>query len=142
MSDRVVMVGAMTLAYGIGWGVLRGAWRLLSSTATPTQGWGWMLVAVPLVACLVAELATGLWEDTPGALGTGGLVVVLPMLVAGLLAAVLQTALTAWAPPPPGPGGARAGGAALTLWLGATLALTAAGLALWRWWPEPRARLF
>jgi len=100
----------------------------------------YLLFLPPLLVCAVFELATGLWEGTPGSLGLGPLEVVKPMAVAGLATALAQLALRALAPLPTDLPARETG--ALAIWAGAAVLLVALTLALWRYWPPPMARLF
>jgi hypothetical protein len=99
-----------------------------------------LVLALPILSALVAEAFTGLWLHTPGTLGLGGLTAFMPMLTAAVvisLALLLaQRFLPAFDPEFPRDSGGVAS------WTGLALAGSALALALWRYWPEPRARLF
>lgn len=99
-----------------------------------------MVLVFPIVSALMAEGFAKLWLTTPGTLGLGGLVVFMPMLIAGLtsaLAAIVAQRLMV----PLDPHSGR-GSESLTGWLVLAIACTVVTLALWRFWPEPRARLW
>lgn len=99
-----------------------------------------MVLVFPIVSALMAEGLTKLWLTTPGTLGLGGLVAFMPMLIAGLtsaFAAIVAQRLML----PLDPDSARSS-ESLTGWLLLAIACTVVTLALWRYWPEPRARLW
>jgi hypothetical protein len=131
----------MILAYGIGVAVssglaLIGGVRLAASGA----GAAALVLGLPLAATLLAEAVTGQWQDTPGAVGTGPLVVAGPMAVSGLGAMAVLLAVRLGLPPLRLGGEAPAGN--LSAWLGVALGVATAAVALWHFWPAPRARLF
>ena len=129
----------LALGYGIGAGVLIGLLRLFGLPFPFTQTAAFVLT-LPLVATLVAEAFTGLWQHTPGTMGLGGLTAFVPMLVAGALVVAVTFAAQAFLAPfdPSLPRHAPT----LTAWVAIAAGLTLATLALWRFWPEPTARLF
>lgn len=99
-----------------------------------------MVLVFPIVSALMAEGFIKLWLTTPGTLGLGGLVAFMPMLIAGLtsaLAAIVAQRLML----PLDPDSARSS-ENLTGWLLLAIGCTVVTLALWRFWPEPRARLW
>ena len=99
-----------------------------------------MVLLLPIMSALVTEGFTKLWLTTPGTLGLGGLVAFMPMLAAGLVSAfsavIAQKYLV-----PLDPDSARSS-ENLTGWLVVAIACSIIALALWRFWPEPRARLW
>ncbi|MEX0760680.1 MAG: hypothetical protein WD100_13950 [Tistlia sp.] len=129
----VVALGDLVGA-GAAWLLLKlaGAGLLLTRPAL-------YLLTLPLAVTLLSEAFTGLWRHTPGSLGLGGLTVFLPMLLAG--AAAVALALLAQNFLPSGPPLSRRG-PPLTAYLALALAATLLALCLWRFWPEPRARLW
>lgn len=99
-----------------------------------------LVLLLPLISALMAEGSTKLWLTTPGTLGLGGLVAFMPMLVAGLASAVAAIVAQRFMVPLD-PDSARSSDG-LTGWLVLAIACTVVTLALWRYWPEPRARLW
>ncbi|MCC0035660.1 MAG: hypothetical protein H6887_10395 [Hoeflea sp.] len=99
-----------------------------------------MVLVFPIVSALMAEGFTKLWLSTPGTLGLGGLVAFMPMLVAGLTSAIAAiVAQRLMVPLDPDSGRSSE---SLTGWLLLAIACIVVTLALWRFWPEPRARLW
>lgn len=100
-----------------------------------------LILILPLLSTLVLEFVTGRWMNTPGSLGLGGLVVFLPMLIAGgTIVLVAFAAQQAW-------GSvvtrcSRDGQAHRIGRLATAGACSVFSVALWRYWPEPVARLF
>lgn len=98
------------------------------------------VLALPLVSTGLAEAFVRLWLHTPGAVGMGGLTVFVPMLIAGAVSLVgafggqqILAPVDATAP---------RGSQSLTGWLVLAVLCSLFALALWRFWPAPRARLF
>lgn len=99
-----------------------------------------LVLALPLVSTLLAEGFTSLWGRTPGSLGLGGLTAFMPLFVAAALISVAVTvAQQVMAPFDPH---LPRSSASLTSWLGLAVACSILALGLWRYWPEPRARLW
>lgn len=130
----LVAVGFL-LAAGLASALLR-----LVPGAVPADPGTFLILALPLVALLLAEGATGLWLRTPGTLGLGSLNVIVPALAAGALAAVINAAAHKILVPldPEFPRESEG----FTIWIALAVIATTAALALWRYWPEPRPRLF
>ena len=99
-----------------------------------------MVLVFPIVSALMAEGFTKLWLTTPGTLGLGGLVAFMPMLIAGLTSALAAIVAQRFMVPLD-PHSGR-GSESLTGWLVLAITCTVVTLALWRFWPEPRARLW
>ena len=99
-----------------------------------------LVLLLPLMSALLAEGLTKLWDTTPGTLGLGGLVAFMPMLVAGLVSAFAAVIAQKYLAPldPYSPRSSEN----MTGWLVVAIACTIMTLALWRFWPEPRARLW
>jgi hypothetical protein len=132
----------MFVSYGLGFALIRWTIGFAMPVRPAPEGLPLILAAAPLLLCLAFEWATGLWDHTPGTLGFGSLNVALPMLLSGagvaLTFLLLRSFGLAWA----GGFDREALGPAITLWGVATIGLAALSLALWRFWPEPTARLF
>lgn len=141
MLDRLGLVLLVGIPYALGYWAVRGGARLFASSALGLHGHAWSLFLLPFLACAVAEVCTELWERTPGGLGTGTLVLILPMLLLGIVAGVAHLVLSGAAPLPEIHSPREAPGV-LTAWVGTAFALSGVGLALWRFWPEPTARLW
>ena len=98
------------------------------------------VLALPLVSAGLAEAFVRLWLHTPGAVGLGGLTVFVPMLVAGAVSLIAafggQQVLAPFDPTAP------RNSQSLTAWVGLAVTCSLFALALWRFWPAPRARLF
>ena len=98
------------------------------------------VIALPLVSTSLAEAFIRLWLHTPGAAGLGGLTVFVPMLVAGAVSLAVsfggQQVLA------PFDAAAPRGAQSLTAWVGLAVLCSLFALALWRFWPAPRPRLF
>lgn len=137
--EMLFQLAVVMLGYLLGAGSLLLLLWLLGLPLAPARAAALVLV-LPLVTVLFAEGLTGLWQRTPGTLGLGGLWAVFPLLIAGALAvaaaAASQRLLPAFDP------GLPRSGSGLTGWLLVAIACSLVALALWRWWPEPRARLF
>jgi hypothetical protein len=99
-----------------------------------------LVLLLPLMSALMAEGFTKLWLTTPGTLGLGGLVAFMPMLIAGLTSAL--AAIVAQRLMVPLDADSARSSESLTGWLLLAIACTVVTLAFWRFWPEPRARLW
>ncbi|MBZ0215110.1 MAG: hypothetical protein K8F25_01030 [Fimbriimonadaceae bacterium] len=99
-----------------------------------------LVLLLPLVCVNVIEAFTHLWLRTAGTLGLGGLVVFVPMLIAGAL--VGSGLLIAFRVIEPFDPSLPRYSESLTAWVVLALICAAITIALWRYWPEPRARLF
>jgi hypothetical protein len=142
LADRILLTLAMLVSYGVGYAAIRWTIGFLVPARPVPDGLALVLAGAPLLLCLMFEWSTGLWERTPGTLGLGSLSVALPMLLAGASAAIVFLLLR-WLGPELTPDFTRNQlGAAITLWGAATLGVASLSLALWRFWPEPVARLF
>lgn len=140
MIDRLLVLLTMLVGYSVGYAVLRLAAVPFAPPAAAGAPPAYLLFLPPLLVGFVFELATGLWERTPGSLGLGPLDVAKPMALAGLATASAHLVLRALAPLPTDLSARETG--ALAVWAAASLALIALALALWRYWPPPMARLF
>lgn len=137
--ETLFQLAVVTLGYLLGAGGLLLLLWLLGLPLAPARAAA-LVLALPLATVLIAEGFTGLWLHTPGSLGFGRLWVVFPLLVAGGLAVAAAVAAQRLLPPfDPGLARLEPG---LTAWLLVAAACSLAALALWRWWPEPRPRLF
>jgi hypothetical protein len=135
MSDLVFLTVLMALAHGLGFVAIRWTVGLLMGRRIAEVGYAqWLPIVAPLGAAVLAELITGKWDGTPGGAGTGGLTVVVPMLVSGAVAGVVAVVLRACGP--------KAPEHALYAFMVATFVLVIVTLALYGLWPAPRARLF
>lgn len=98
------------------------------------------VLSLPLAVTLLSEGFTRLWRHTPGAFGLGGLTAFVPLLIAGAGALVLlaagQRVLA------PFDASLPRGAESLTAWVGLAVFCSLAALGLWRFWPEPTARLW
>lgn len=128
----------MTVGYAVGMiaiGVVK-----LAGMAFTFNSAAMLVLLLPLMSALMAEGFTKLWLSTPGTLGLGGLVAFMPMLIAGLTSALAAIVAQRFMLPLD-PHSGR-GSESLTGWLVLAIACTVVTLALWRIWPEPRARLW
>jgi hypothetical protein len=137
--ETFFLLALMMLAHLLGAGVAMGGGKFLGFSPPPGS-MALLVLGMPLAAAWLAEFTTGLWRHTPGTLGLGSLTVALPMAVSGLFTAAvaiglcrrLNSASILFSRDSP----------ALTAWVTLALAATMLTLALWRYWPEPRARLW
>lgn len=135
MADVVLLLVLAAAAYGVGVGIVAGPLALVGVGFV--GGAATLLVlAMPLASVLLVEGTTRLWRHTPGSLGLGGLTLLGPMLIAGVASAIVARCLHAFASP--FDSSSPREGPALDLRLAGALG----ALALWRFWPEPRARLW
>lgn len=137
--ETFILLVLMAVAYLSGAGIVMGGGRLLGFPML-TGVMTLLVFGMPLAACWVAELCTGLWRHTPGSLGLGTLNVAHPMSLAGFLTAIAAVAMRCWIDPVD-PSLPRES-STLTPWVALALISTVLAVALWRFWPEPRARLW
>lgn len=130
----------MVLAVGYAGGMIVILLLKLAGMAFTFNSAAMMVLVLPLVSALVAEGFARLWLTTPGAVGLGGLVAFMPMLVAGLISAIAAM-IAQRLMLPLDPNSARSS-ENLTGWLVLAITCSVVTLALWRFWPEPRARLW
>lgn len=108
--------------------------------ATLTAPVASLVLGLPVAAVCFVEWRTGLWRHTPGSLGLGSLNVAMPMCLAGIAIAiaalVMRTRVLPFDRTLP------RDSATLTPWLVFAVLATVLTLALWRYWPAPRPRLF
>jgi hypothetical protein len=142
LADRILLAVVMLVSYGLGFALIRWTVGFLMPVRPAPVGLLLILAGAPLLLSLAFEWATGLWDHTPGTLGFGSLNVALPMLIAGAAAALAFLLLRGFGPALAGGFDRETLGPAITLWGVATIGLAALSLALWRFWPEPTARLF
>ncbi len=138
--ETAFQLAVIALGYAIGCGAVMVMLRLFGLPFALNHA-TMLILTLPLVSTVVAEWFTGLWLHTPGALGFGGLVVFIPMLVAGAATALaalgaqrLMIPYDARLP--------RDSGGDLSGWLLTAFICSGLSLALWRYWPEPTARLW
>jgi hypothetical protein len=142
LADRILLAVVMLAFYGAGFALIRWTVGFTMPVRSVPDGLPLILFGAPLLLCLAFEWATGLWDHTPGTLGFGSLAVALPMLLSGATAALAFLLLRGFGPAFAEDFGRDGSGAMITLWGLATIGLAAVSLALWRFWPEPTARLF
>lgn len=138
--EMAIQLAIIALGYAIGGGIVVIMLRLAGFPLAFDQA-TLLVLALPLVATLLLEMFTGLWRHTPGTLGLGGVVVFIPMLIAGAgiaLAAVAGRRLMI----PFHPALPRESGGDISGWLLLAFVCTGFCLALWRYWPAPTARLW
>jgi len=140
LFEMAGQLAIIALGYAIGGGVVVLLLKLIGFPLGLNHA-TLLILTLPLFATLLLETFTGLWRHTPGTLGFGGLVVFVPMLIAGaaivIAAAVAQRLLIPFDPTLP-----RDSGGDISGWLLVAFICTGFSLALWRYWPEPMARLW
>jgi len=141
MLERLSIGLVMAVAHALGYWLVRGGARLVAGAPLGVHAHAWLVFAGPVALCALAEVATRLWDRTPGTLGLGSLTVVLPMLLLGAACAAAHLTLASLAPVPD-VHDPRDAPAVLTAWTATAFALSGVGLALWRFWPAPTPRLF
>lgn len=99
-----------------------------------------LVLGMPMACALIAEGTTKFWRHTPGSLGLGGLTAVVPMFIAGV-SVVVAIFLARMLFEPFDASMSRDSGN-VTPWVVVALLCSVLALGLWRYWPEPRARLF
>lgn len=143
LVDRIFVLGIMLAAYGIGFALIRWTAGFLLPVRPVPLGMSLVLVFAPMLVCVAFEWTSQLWDKTPGGLGTGSFVVVVPMILAGLAAGAVFLGLRGFGPVlDSGYPGRSEIAPVLAAWGWATVGLMAVAFALYRYWPEPRARLF
>lgn len=100
-----------------------------------------LVLALPLISVCLAEALTLFWTKTPGSMGLGGLIVFLPMVIAGVINAVAAVLAQKWMSPFDLSNGVR-NFENLTGWLVLSVLCCVITLSLWRFWPAPTARLW
>lgn len=98
------------------------------------------VLSLPLATTLLSEGFTRLWRHTPGAFGLGGLTAFLPLLVTG--AATLALLPVAQRLLAPFDATLPRDAESLSAWIGLAVLCSLLALGLWRFWPEPTARLW
>lgn len=143
MADRVILLVIMLVAYGIGFALVRWTAGFLVPVRPVPFGLSLVMIFAPPLLCMAFEAASRFWDNTPGAVGTGSLVVVLPMFLSGLVAGAAFLGLRVFGP------GFETGylgrgdiAPLLVAWGWATIGLVIVAFTLYRYWPEPRAQLF
>ncbi|MEQ9519392.1 MAG: hypothetical protein RLN89_08125 [Parvibaculum sp.] len=129
----------MTSAYAIGVGIAFLLLKLVNMPFSHNYA-GYLVLVLPVVTCVLAEYFTELWMGTPGSMGLGGLNVVLPMLLSGIV--IMFAASTMQQFVEPYTHHFARGDATLTPWLVLALTANVFSVALWRYWPEPTAKLW
>lgn len=100
-----------------------------------------LILILPLIFVCIAEGLTSLWTHTPGSLGLGGLIVFIPMIIAGVINVAAALAAQKWMTPFDLGNNIRSS-EHLIGWLTLTIICCAITLSLWRFWPAPTARLW
>lgn len=143
MVDRIAILVIMLVAYGIGFAVVRWSVGFLVPVRAVPAGLSLVTILAPPLVCMALEWASQFWDRTPGAVGTGSLVVVVPMFLAGLIAGGAFLALRVFGPAfESGYLGRGDIAPLIAAWGWATVGLLIVTFALYRYWPEPRAQLF
>jgi len=143
LADRVILMVIMIAAYGIGFALVRWTVGFLVPVRAVPLGLSLVMIFAPPLICMALEWASQFWDNTPGAVGTGSLVVVLPMLLSGLVAGAVFLGLRVFGPAyESGYLGRDEIAPLLAVWGWATVGLVIVTFALYRYWPEPQARLF
>jgi hypothetical protein len=138
LAELLFLLAILAVAYVLGAGAailaLRlGGVSLLNHAAL-------LVLGMPLACALIAEATTKFWRHTPGTLGFGGLTVVVPMFIAGVGVVVVIFFARMLFEPFDASMSRDSGN--VTPWVVVALLCSVLALALWRYWPEPRARLF
>ncbi len=143
LADRILLMVIMIVAYGIGFALVRWTVGFLVPVRAVPLGLSLVMIFTPPLVCMALEWASQFWDNTPGAVGTGSLVVVAPMFLSGLLAGAVFLGLRVFGPVVEDGYVGRAEIAPLLLaWGWAAIGLLIVTFALYRYWPEPQARLF
>lgn len=137
--DTFLLLILMAAASLLGSGVVLGGGRLLGAP-TLSGPLALLVLGLPILAAWLAELSTGLWRHTPGTLGLGSLTATVPMFVSGFSITFAALVMRIWVEP--FDQSVPRDSVTLTAWLMMAVMATVLTLALWRYWPEPRARLF
>ncbi len=140
MIEIIFQLAVLSVGYLTGTAITLFLVRVADSTLLELNNANLLVLTLPLACALVAESFTHLWLRTPGALGLGGLTLFFPMLVGGAAVSVLLLIAHRFIVPfdPSLPRSAEY----LTGWVVVALIGSITILALWRYWPAPRARLF
>jgi hypothetical protein len=140
LMDLIIQLSVIAFGYLIGGGLLVLILRLAGFPLGFNHA-TLLVLTLPLIATVLLEMFTGLWQRTPGSLGFGGLVVFYPMLIAGAVivvaAAGAQRLMIPFDPGFPRESGGNLGG-----WLLLAFICTGFSAALWRYWPAPTPRLW
>jgi hypothetical protein len=143
LADRIFLMVVMIAAYGIGFALVRWTVGFLVPVRAVPLGLSLVMILAPPLVCMALEWASQFWDNTPGAVGTGSLVVVAPMFLSGLVAGAVYLGLRVVGPAFEGGYlGRDAIAPLLAAWGWATIGLVIVTFALYRYWPEPQARLF
>ncbi|MEH6630239.1 MAG: hypothetical protein V7776_05415 [Halopseudomonas aestusnigri] len=100
-----------------------------------------LILTLPLICVCITEALTLLWTHTPGSMGLGGLIVFIPMVIAGVLSVAVALGAQKWMVPFDLSNGIQNSGN-LTGWLVLSAVCSAITVSLWRFWPAPVAKLF
>lgn len=143
LADRIILMIIMPVAYGIGFALVRWTAGFMVPVRPVPTGLSLVLIFAPPLVCMALEWVSQFWDNTPGAVGTGSLVVVAPMFLSGLVAGAVFLGLRVFGPAfESGYLGREDIAPLLAAWGWATIGLLAVTFALYRYWPEPRAQLF
>lgn len=138
--EMAIQLAIIALGYVIGGGIVLILLRITGFPLAldhPTL----LVLTLPLVTTLLFEVFTGLWRHTPGSLGFGGVVVFIPMLIAG--AGIVVAAFGARKLMIPfDPTLPRDSGGDISGWLLLAFICTGFSASLWRYWPAPTPRLW
>ena len=139
LADQAFQLFVMCLGYAIGAAAVALVFKVAGIPLAANRA-ALLVLVLPLMSTCVAEAFTQLWRRTPGTLGLGGLVVFLPMLIAGAVSLAVAFGAQRFVEPFH-PVWSR-NSATLTTWVVLAVLCSLVALGLWRFWPEPRARLF
>jgi hypothetical protein len=143
LADRIFLMVIMIAAYGIGFALVRWTVGFFVPVRAVPLGLSLVMIFAPPLVCMALEWVSQFWDNTPGAVGTGSLVVVAPMLLSGLLAGAVFLGLRVFGPAyESGYLGRDDIAPLLAAWGWAAIGLVIVTFALYRYWPEPQARLF
>jgi hypothetical protein len=139
LIELLFQLAVLLIGYLIGASAILFGARMVAG-AFEANAAAFLVLTMPIACTLIAEAHSQLWRHTPGSLGLGGLVAFLPMLVAGagigVAIVVAQQVMPSFRPH------ISRDTDYLSTWLILAMAGSAVALGLWRYWPEPRARLF
>jgi len=143
LADRIILMVVMLVAYGIGFALIRWTVGFLVPVRAVPFGLSLVMVFAPPLVCMALEWTSQFWNNTPGAVGTGSLVVVAPMFLSGLVAGAVFLGLRVFGPVlEDGYVGRDEIAPLLLVWGWATVGILIVAFALYRYWPEPRPQLF
>ena len=140
LIEIVFQLAILSVGYLVGAAGTAFAVRMVNVSLLEFNPANLFVLTLPLVCAVIAESFTHLWLRTPGSLGLGGLNVFFPMLVAGVMIALMTMLASKFILP--FDASLPRSSEYLSAWILLALIASAGALALWRYWPAPQAKLF